>query len=90
VGGLLAVAGRAWRRDGSARIELGLTGVGASLFLGFPYLATGSWPILLAALPAVALVAVVAWPAPWRPRQAPVMWLASDLRTRPLGGGPST
>jgi hypothetical protein len=66
VTGGVALAKRAWARDGSARIELGLVGLGSLLLLVLPYLTTLWWPLGVAALPGVVLVTIASWPAPWR------------------------
>ncbi|HVF33655.1 MAG TPA: hypothetical protein VM933_11520 [Acidimicrobiales bacterium] len=66
---LSATARRAWRRDGGARVEVGLVGLAALLLLVPAYLGSAWWPLLLGVVPAVALVGLAAWPGPWRPAE---------------------
>lgn len=66
VAGGVALANRAWARDGSVRIELGLVGLGWLLLLVLPYLTTLWWPMGMAALPGIVLVVIAIWPEPWR------------------------
>lgn len=65
VGGV-GLADRAWARDGSVRIELGLVGFGSLMLLVLPYVTTMWWPIGVAALPGLVLVVIAIWPEPWR------------------------
>lgn len=66
VAGGVVLAKRAWSRDGSVRIELGLVGVGSLLLLVLPFLMTMWWMIWVSALPGVGLVVIAVWPEPWR------------------------
>lgn len=66
VAGGVVLAKRAWSRDGSVRIELGLVGVASLLLLVLPFLMTLWWPMGVAALPGVVLVVIAVWPEPWR------------------------